>query len=106
MFGKLKSLLAGTPQADVAEIARQGAIILDVRTSAEFAGGHIAGSLNIPIEALSRSLGKLKDKDRPIITCCASGSRSGVAVRLLKAQGYTNVYNGGGWRGLKSKIGK
>lgn len=106
MFDKLKSLLGGTPQADVAEIARQGAIILDVRTPAEFAGGHIPGSLNIPIDALSRGLGKLKDKNQAIIICCASGSRSGVATRLLKSQGYTQVFNGGGWRGLKSKIGK
>jgi rhodanese-related sulfurtransferase len=106
MFNKLKSLFAGTPKVDLAQLSQQGAIILDVRSPREFAGGHISGSLNIPVETLSRSLGKLKDKNRPIITCCASGSRSRIAANILKAQGYANVHNGGGWHSLKSKIGK
>ena len=53
---------------------------------------------------LHTNLKHLKDKNRPIITCCASGARSAMAKRLLKSQGYTQVYNGGGWNRLQSKI--
>jgi rhodanese-related sulfurtransferase len=53
---------------------------------------------------LEQHLGKLK-KDKPLITCCASGMRSSSARGFLKSKGY-EVYNGGGWMSLKSKIGK
>jgi len=53
---------------------------------------------------LHKNINKLKDKNRPIVTCCASGARSGMAERYLKSQGYTQVYNGGGWKSLQSKI--
>ncbi|MGZ5283038.1 MAG: rhodanese-like domain-containing protein, partial [Bacteroidia bacterium] len=46
----------------------------------------------------------LKDKNKTIITCCASGMRSASAKSILAMNGYTNVYNGGSWSGLKSKI--
>ena len=81
-----------------------GGIIVDVRSSGEFFGGHIDGSLNIPLGELTTKLDYLKDKNQPIITCCASGMRSAAAAKLLKANGYTEVVNGGGWASLKTKI--
>ena len=86
------------------ELIQSGAQIVDVRTPGEYQGGHIRGSLNLPLQSLSSGLSKLK-KDQPVITCCASGMRSASAKSLLKAQGF-QVYNGGGWLGLQSKIGK
>ncbi|MEY3422923.1 MAG: hypothetical protein RIR48_3252, partial [Bacteroidota bacterium] len=47
---------------------------------------------------------KQLDKSKPIITCCASGMRSGSAKSLLIANGFTEVYNGGGWTGLKQRL--
>ncbi|MCB9252866.1 MAG: rhodanese-like domain-containing protein [Flavobacteriales bacterium] len=104
MFETLKSMLGIGPQTDYKELISNGAIIVDVRTPGEFSGGHIKGSQNIPLDSLNRNLKKLKDKDKAIITCCASGMRSASAKAILKSNGYTNVHNGGGWTSLQSKI--
>ncbi|MEZ4776607.1 MAG: rhodanese-like domain-containing protein [Bacteroidia bacterium] len=103
MLNALKNLLGFGPKVDYAELVQQGAIILDVRTKSEYAGGHIKGSVNISVDTLSNNLKKLK-KDKPIITCCASGMRSATAKSILIANGYTNVHNGGSWMSLRNKI--
>ena len=104
MFEAIKKMLGITPKADLAEIASQGALILDVRTKGEYAGGHIRGSVNIPLDKLVDNLNKLKGKNNPIITCCASGARSATAKGVLTNRGFTNVYNGGSWMSLNRKI--
>ncbi len=92
------------PETNYAELTKQGAIILDVRSKGEYEGGHIKGSINIALDQLPNNLSKLKDKNRPIITCCASGMRSASAKSILLSNGYTQVYNGGGWSSLQYKI--
>ena len=104
MIETIKKLLGIGPAINYAELVKQGAIILDVRTKDEYAGGHISGSINIPVQSLSKNIDKLKDKSKPIITCCASGIRSASAKSILKANGYTEVHNGGGWSSLQNKI--
>jgi len=104
MLELIKQLFGIGPKADFAELVRQGAIIMDVRTKNEFLGGHIKRSVNIPVNMLSNNLSRFKDKDKPIITCCATGMRSGSAKSFLKSNGYTQVYNGGSWNGLQNKI--
>ncbi len=103
MINTLKKLFGIGPSVNYAELVKQGAIILDVRTKGEYAGGHIKGSMNISVDALNNNLGKLKDKSKPIITCCASGMRSASAKSILKSNGYTQVYNGGSWHSLQNK---
>lgn len=103
MLEMLKKLLGIKPGTDYAELVKNGAIILDVRTKEEFAGGHINGSINISLQTLQSNISKLK-KDKTIITCCASGMRSASAKNLLAANGFSSVFNGGGWRSLQSKI--
>ena len=97
-------MLGIEPKADFAELVKQGAIILDVRTKGEYAGGHIRGSVNIPLDKLADNVNKLKSKNNPIITCCASGSRSATAKGVLTNRGFTNVHNGGSWMSLNNKI--
>ena len=104
MFEAIKKMLGIAPKADLAEIASQGALILDVRTKGEYAGGHIRGSVNIPLDKLVDNLNKLKGKNNPIITCCASGARSATAKGVLTNRGFTNVFNGGSWMSLNRKI--
>ena len=104
MLQSLKNIFGLGPQIDFASLKQQGAIIVDVRTNGEFAGGHIKGSLNIPVDQLRMQLKKLPKKDQPIITCCASGMRSASAKSILMANGYTQVYNGGGWNSLQQKL--
>ncbi len=100
----LRELFGLGPSVNYKELVAQGAIILDVRSKGEYEQGHIEGSLNISVDMLSGNLNKLKDKDKPIITCCASGMRSGSAKNLLLSKGYKEVHNGGSWSRLQSKI--
>lgn len=99
----LRKILGLGPKTNYAELARLGAIIVDVRTPAEYKSGHIKGSVNLPLDSLGRNLSKLK-KDKSIICCCASGMRSGSAKNILKSNGFNEVYNGGSWTGLQNKI--
>jgi rhodanese-related sulfurtransferase len=103
MINTIKNLLGFGPKTDYAELVKQGAIILDVRSSGEFQSGHIKGAINISVNNLENNLNKLK-KGTPIITCCASGMRSASAKSILKANGFTEVHNGGGWSSLQNKI--
>lgn len=103
MLDKIKEMIMG-PSTDYKALVSQGAIILDVRSKGEYAGGHIKGSINISVDQLTANLNKLKDKNTPIITCCASGMRSATAKSILSSHGYKNVHNGGGWSSLQHKL--
>lgn len=74
----------------------EGAVLLDVRTSAEYAQGHIENSVNIPLDEIEGAIKKIPDTGTPIFVYCHSGARSGRAVSWLKQQGYRNVKNIGG----------
>ncbi|MGB3947822.1 MAG: rhodanese-like domain-containing protein [Bacteroidia bacterium] len=104
MFDSIKQMLGIGPKVDYAQLIKDGAIVLDVRSKGEYAGGHIKGSVNIAVDQLDANLSKLKDKEKTIITCCASGMRSAAAKNILKANGYKLVYNGGSWLTLQNKI--
>ncbi|HCS19664.1 MAG TPA: sulfurtransferase [Bacteroidetes bacterium] len=104
MLNALKSLFGFGPAVDYKELLKQGAVIVDVRSKGEYQGGHIKGSINIPVDSLSKNMDRLKDKSKPIITCCASGMRSATAKSILKSNGFTTVHNGGSWVSLEGKI--
>lgn len=92
--------LFGTPKTDLGPVIACGAVIVDVRTPGEFASGHIQGAVNIPLDQLEKRITEL-NKEIPVITCCLSGMRSEAAKRTLKANGFSEVYNGGNWAELK-----
>ncbi|HVV54897.1 MAG TPA: rhodanese-like domain-containing protein [Mucilaginibacter sp.] len=100
MSNILKNLFGLGQKADLGELIMNGAIIIDVRTPGEYASGHIKNSVNIPLNILPSRLAKLK-KDKPVITCCASGMRSGTARNMLIANGFEQVHNGGSWYNLR-----
>ena len=103
MFDLIKKAFGLGPTVNFAALVAEGAQIVDVRSKEEFQGGHIKGSVNIPLQTLSSKLTSLS-KDKTVIVCCASGIRSSSAKQLLKSNGYTQVHNGGGWRGLQNQI--
>jgi len=70
--------------------------IVDVRTPGEFMGGHVAGSINIPLNEIPQRVNELKSMKQPIVLCCASGGRSGQATAFLQQHGI-NCENGGSW---------
>jgi phage shock protein E len=70
--------------------------IVDVRTPAEFMGGHVEGSINIPLQELVERVDEVNALQQPIILCCASGNRSGQATQYLQSIGI-DCSNGGSW---------
>jgi rhodanese-related sulfurtransferase len=76
------------------EMQRSGDLIIDVRSPDEYAGGHISGALNVPIDRLPKGLDGLVDG--PVITTCSMGGRGGRAADLLDAAGYSAFTIDGG----------
>ncbi len=101
MLNFLRTMMGGSDEG-VADALRNGAVIIDVRTPAEFRGGHVAGSKNIPLNELQSSLSSLP-KGKPIVFCCASGARSGSATSLATSKGYT-AHNGGPWTSVNRVV--
>jgi rhodanese-related sulfurtransferase len=69
-----------------------GALVVDVRTPAEYAAGHVPGAVNLPVEEVARWADTLP-KDKPVYLYCRSGNRSRQAAEYLKKKGYTNLYH-------------
>jgi len=85
------------PQAYISEFvsAPTTHLLIDVRTPEEFASGHIAGAVNIPVDALSGRLSEVPT-DQPVVIYCRSGNRSATAAQILHRAGYPTVYDLGG----------
>jgi phage shock protein E len=77
--------------------------IIDVRTPEEFAGGHVLGSINIPLNEIQMRESEIRQMEQPIILCCASGGRSGQATQYLRQKGI-ECTNGGGWMEVNYRI--
>lgn len=96
----------GASKADLPQLIKDGALLIDARGPQEFDGGHIKKAVNIPHHIISHKIGDhTADKDRPIVVYCHSGARSSMAVRALKKAGYTQVENGGGFQMLSRQLG-
>lgn len=83
-----------------------GSVVLDVRTSEEFAEEHLSTAVNVPVDDLGTRLAEVDklvagDKSRTIVVYCAAGSRAGKARGVLESAGYTHVINGGGLDDLR-----
>lgn len=99
----LSALFGRGPKTDFKKLVEEGAVIIDVRSPMEFATGHIDGSINIPLDKVKIKAKEIQKMNKPVITCCLSGGRSGVAKNILKAEGI-EVHNGGGWASLYNKL--
>jgi phage shock protein E len=102
MFGFLKKVFTRDNSAMEAAL-ENGAVIVDVRTPAEFSQAHIQGSKNIPVNEIRLKLDLIRKWKKPVITVCHSGARSHIAKNVLAAAGI-EVYNGGSWTRLKNKL--
>lgn len=82
---------------EVAKIIKENlGTIVDVRSYDEFMGGHVAGSINIPLNEIPKKIEELRALKGPLVLCCASGNRSGQAQLFLTEHGI-ECYNGGSW---------
>ena len=86
-------------KSDLPKLKAAGASLVDVRSVGEFAHANAPGTFNIPLSELGSRLNEIP-KDKPVVVCCASGSRSGMAKLLLLKNGYRNVHNIGNWSNL------
>ena len=89
----------GAKKEQIIDMISRGGIIIDVRSQAEFKGGNVPGSKNIPLDTIFGKANNIKKLNKPVIVCCASGMRSGQAASILKSKG-VEVINGGSWRSL------
>lgn len=82
------------PGAFAAAMAQPNTVLIDVRTPAEFAAGHISGASNIDVESadFASQIASL-DKTKTYALYCHSGRRSGIAMQLMQQAGFTNVYD-------------
>ncbi|MCF6214504.1 MAG: rhodanese-like domain-containing protein [Flavobacteriaceae bacterium] len=87
----------------IKEYLKKEAVVLDVRTPAEFDEGHVNGSINIPLHVLQARMHEIKDMNKPVIAVCRSGARSGQATGFLKQQGF-DIINGGPWQNVAAVL--
>ncbi len=105
MLGFFRKLFGSEPAPDIQGLLARGAKIIDVRTPAEFARGHARGAINIPLQALSQNIGKIKKMKAPIIAYCRSGNRSGTAAQILRSKGI-EAYNAGSLGAVNRQLEK
>lgn len=80
-----------------------GYTIVDVRSPMEFQGGHVAGSVNIPLQEVPDKIEEFRSMPQPLLLCCASGGRSGQATAFLQHHG-VQCENGGGWMDVNYRL--
>jgi phage shock protein E len=103
-MGIFSTLFGGTKTNEkVSDLLQRGALIIDVRTPEEYKAGHIKESVNIPLNNIPNKVNELKRKNKPIITCCRSGARSGMAADQLRRAGI-EVENGGPWNSVQAMM--
>ena len=93
--------LFGNKNNEIKDFQTRGAVIIDVRTPNEYSQGAIKGSKNMPLQTLKSEIEDIKNLNKPVITCCASGVRSGNAASILKKHNIEAI-NGGGWKRLNN----
>src|SRR5262245_53275592 len=89
MFGRGREIQG----PDARRLVAAGARLLDVRSPQEYAGGHLPGAVNIPVQEIDRRLAEVGPRDGELILYCRSGHRSGRAAEILRAHGFTKVHN-------------
>jgi len=90
--------LSWVSAAKARQLLREGALVVDVRSPAEFASAHLPGAVNLPFGDLNADAVRcIPDKSRVLLLHCLGGTRSGSALHQLKEMGYTSVFNLGSY---------
>jgi rhodanese-related sulfurtransferase len=87
---------------DILKLLQSGARVVDVRTPGEYMDGHLAGSVNIPLNEIPARISEFEDP-QGVVVCCASGIRSNKAANILRQHGI-NCLDGGSWLNLKTIV--
>ncbi len=103
-MGFLSAIFGSKDNSQLKEVIEDGAFLVDVRSSGEFASGSVKGAVNIPLDRIGSQLAKFKGK-KNIVVFCQSGNRSGQAKSILEKNGVQNVINGGSWSNVNQCVG-
>lgn len=103
MLQFLKNLFGGNKKEKIQELFNKKAVVIDVRTPAEFDSGHYKNSMNIPLHLVSGRINQIKALNKPVIVCCASGMRSVQAKSIIERNGI-EVFNAGSWSYLNKNF--
>ncbi|HVD33080.1 MAG TPA: rhodanese-like domain-containing protein, partial [Gemmatimonadales bacterium] len=88
--GQLQTIPTLTLAQVSSQLGADGVIVLDVRGEGEWKGGHLPGSLNVPVGNLERRMNEIP-RGRPVIVHCQTGARAAIAASLLRARGFPDV---------------
>ncbi len=101
MMGQILKFMNNVKQPKMETILPEECLIVDVRTTEEFAQGHYKSSINIPLNLIMDHISDFKLAGRPIVLVCRSGMRSSNAVKMLQSNGISAI-NGGPWDSLNT----
>lgn len=87
---------------DILKLLQSGARVVDVRTPGEYMDGHLAGSVNIPLNEIPARISEFENQQGTVV-CCASGIRSNKAANILRQHG-VECLDGGSWLSLKAMV--
>ena len=90
----------GIGNGKIKDALRRGAVVIDIRTAAEFDRGKVRDSINIPVDRININLRRIVQMSGPIIICSGSDSENERVIDVLKANGVKEIYNGGNWTKL------
>ena len=90
---------------EIQEYLAKGAVVLDVRTLAEWNEGHSQGAKHIVLTTIPLNVDEIKSWNKPVIAVCKSGGRSGQATQFLQNHGI-DVINGGPWQNVDQYLVK
>ena len=106
MFSRISQIFKSNKATiDIKALIQKGAILIDVRTPAEFIGGAAPGARNIPLQELQHNIKALKKQNKPVVVYCRSGNRSGIAAQILNGKGI-EAYNAGSIGRVKRLLSK
>ncbi|MBJ94563.1 MAG: sulfurtransferase [Rickettsiales bacterium] len=100
-LGLFACKIASEPAPSPGTLIAEDALLVDVRSDAEFAAGSLPGAIHIPHDEAATRLQEFGDQKRTVVLFCAAGGRAGRVKDLLESKGWTRVHNGGGINDLR-----
>lgn len=103
MFNFIKNTFTSPASSGPAFAITSETFLVDVRTPGEFRSGSVKGAVNIPLDSITKQLGKFAGKSSTVVFC-RSGNRSSQAKKILEQNGISNVTDGKTWQNVNNLL--